>query len=61
MIEDFLSELKTFVIRSVRQAEGNESKIVWEMNCLRKQNGPDLNCLPGNDYDISNQNTFLFA
>ena len=37
---------------------GNESKIVWEMNCLRKQNGPDLNFLPGNDNNISNETPF---
>ena len=28
------------------------------MNCLRKQNGPDLNFLPGNDNNISNETPF---
>ena len=34
---------------------GNESEMAWEMKCLTKQNGPDLNCLPGNDYNNSNK------
>ena len=49
---------KNFCHKKCSLSRGNESKIVWEMNCLRKQNGPDLNFLPGNGNNISNETPF---